>query len=327
MAPFRTPSITTLRLNPSRSQIDPSRETIYIRAEWGGEIYQFQFVPLRFEGSSTTSPLGKLFIWNRPEKETTYVIGVDTSDGVGLDRSCIEVLGKGDFYRNDFQAAEYNHDYINAFDLWPLTMAIGTFYSVMKGGRQCQPKLAIECRGNGEATQLELRKRGWSNFHIWVRYDSKRVDRARSNKIGIFTMQWFRDLMMDWLVKFLRDGWIDINSPWFVDEMADLERDEYAQEMKASYGGHDDRIMTLGFALISMYDLEIRAGKRSPKQIDNIRNAAKQYASYQPGSQALDRSKEVWLRPEPGQLPAPRRDPEDSFGERADDEIFSLDQD
>ena len=31
-------------------------------------------------------------------------------------------------------------------------------------------------------------------------------------------------MVMDTLLKYIKDGWIDIESPWFIDEMSDLER-------------------------------------------------------------------------------------------------------
>jgi len=253
------------RLRVPQRQWDGDKPSILVKANWTpGVTYDYTLQPVRWEGYSTDDGLGKLYVYEHPEDGEEYGFGVDTSDGLGQDRSVIEGLRKGNLHRNDAQVCEYSNPYINAFDLWPICMAIGSYYAVRRVGMKQQPRMAIECRGNGEATQNELKKRGWSNFHLWVRYDTKRIRKAQAQKLGVFTNYWFRAMMMDQIIKWLRDGWLDINSPWFVVEMEDLERGEDVQELKATYGGHDDRIMAMGFVLLSLYDTEIRTGIRTP---------------------------------------------------------------
>ena len=269
------------RLRIPQRQWDTNRSPIEIKANLSpGATYSYQLQPVKWEGYSTDDGLGKLYIWEHPQDGEEYGFGVDTSDGLGQDRSVVMGLRKGDFHRNDFQCCEYTNPYVNAFDLWPICMAIGSYYSIKRQGMKQQPRMAIECKGNGEATQNELRKRGWSNFHMWVRYDTKKIRKAQANKLGVFTNYWFRTMMMDWIIKFLRDGWLDINSPWFVVEMEDLERGEDVQELKATYGGHDDRIMAMGIILISLYDTEIRTGGRTPGVVRPKKGEARVYQTY-----------------------------------------------
>jgi hypothetical protein len=276
------------RLRVGQRFWDFDKPSITIRANWGTSVGDYTLQPVKWEGYSTDDGLGKLYIWEEPQDGSSYGFGVDTSDGLGKDRSVIEGMRKGDFERNDAQVCEYANPYINAFDLWPICMAVGSYYSVIRDGFRQQPRMAIECKGNGEATQLELKKRGWSNFHMWVRYDSKKLVKARSHKLGVFTNYWFRTMMMDWIIKWLRDGWLDVNSPWFVDEMSDLERGEEVQDLKATYGGYDDRIMSMGFVLISLYDTEIRQSGRTPGVLRPKRGEQAPFATYQPGAQERD---------------------------------------
>jgi hypothetical protein len=295
------PDEVPLRLQPSRSQIDESKEPIEIVCNWGTARHAYKLFPLRWQGYSNDSGMGKIYIYEWPEPEQEYGLGIDTSDGIGLDRSCIELMRKGNLYQNDAQAAEYCYDYINAFDLWPFALALGTFYGVKRNGMRRQPRVAIECKGNGETTQLQMRLRGWSNFHQWIRYDQKNLRKSKATRLGVFTNYWFRAMMMDYLIKWLRDGWVEIRSPWFVEEMADLERNEDVQSLKAMHGGHDDRILSMGFNLVSLYDTEIRRGVKPGEAGERvvIRQRAdepRQYVKYSEGWQGGEIAGEAAIR-------------------------------
>lgn len=251
------------RIQPSRREIDPNRPPLpIVRTLPSGMKYECTLYPLKFTGYPTTDFTNKLFVWETPQENSLYGVGVDTGDGVGLDRTTIEVLRKGDYERNDLQVAEFASAYINAFDLSPIVYAVSSLYSTRIRNEVKQAKLVIECNRNGESTQLELRKMGWSNFHHWMRYDNKRLRQSSSHKLGWYTNVWSRSMMMDFLIKMLRDGWVDVNSPWFVDEMSDLERNESLQSARASFGGHDDRIMALGIVLFSLHVMELRGTQR-----------------------------------------------------------------
>jgi len=277
------------RLRVPEPRWDRNIAPINVRCTWGtGLPLDYCFQPVKWEGYSSDDGLGKLYIWEHPEETALYGYGCDTSDGLGQDRSVLEFMRKGDTYRNDAQVAEYAYDYTNAFDLWPFAMAVGTYYSVYREGMRRQVRAAIECKGNGEVVQNELRKRGWVNFHPWVRYDSARIQKHKAHKLGIVTVYWFRCMLVDWVTKALRDGWIDINSPWFVEEMEDWERDWDSQDMKAAYGGHDDRIMSLGFILLSLYDTEIHQGMRGLSDVRERIGGRLEHPIYSPGFQAMD---------------------------------------
>jgi hypothetical protein len=277
------------RLRVPEPRWDRNVRPINIRANWGtSEPLDYTLQPVKWEGYSSDDGLGKLYIWEHPDDTAIYGYGCDTSDGLGQDRSVLEFMRKGDSHRNDAQVAEYAYDYTNAFDLWPFAMAVGTYYSTYRNGFRQQCRSAIECKGNGEVVQNELRKRGWVNFHPWVRYDTKQIQKHRAHKLGIVTVYWFRSMLVDWVTKALRDGWIDINSPWFVEEMEDWERDWDSQDMKAAYGGHDDRIMGLGFILLSLYDTEIHLGMRGLSDVRERIGKKEEYPVYSPGFQGSD---------------------------------------
>ncbi len=279
---FNGPGIPP-RLQPDRRDIDTSRPPIKVDED-------YTLIPLRFHGYASTDPLGKLFIWEWPKPGFEHGIGVDTSDGIGLDRSVIEGMRKGDFIlNNDTQVCEFASPYVNSADLAPLVYPILKLYSVPIGGTVRQAKAVIECMGNGSNTQLELRKMGWANFHQWTRYDKKKLNLAVSQTIGWVTNSWSRPMMMDYLLKALRDGMCDINSPWFVDEMADLDRDISQQSIKATFGAHDDRIMAWGIVWFSLHIMELLGPVRSAMQRrSHGPDNTLVYPRYQAGWQARD---------------------------------------
>lgn len=282
-----------LKIQPSERLFDTSKPRIKIKAAWSQSQRPstYEMVPLSMNGYySNMDPTNKLFIWEHPEDWATYGCGVDTGDGVGLDRSVLEVIRKGTLERNDRQVAEWSSAYVNAYDLWPICMAVGTYFSTKStDGRLIQPKMVIETNRNGEAVQKELLKRGWTRFHQWVRYDRKKTNEGQSQILGWRTVSWSRSLVMDMLLKYIKDGWIDLESPWFIDEMSDLERDESRQSLKAAYGGNDDRIMALGIVLFSIHVNEVR-GRDKNIAVERAaqREAGFSYPKYDPGFQGRD---------------------------------------
>jgi hypothetical protein len=290
-----------LKIQPSERLFDFNKKRIVVKAAWSHtqRPMTYELVPLSMAGYGSTMDFSnRLFLWEHPEPSGVYGCGVDTGDGVGLDRSVIEVLRKGTIDRNDKVCAEWASSYVNAFDLWPIAMAIGTYFSVQGDGRLIQSKMVIETNRNGEAVQLELKKRGWSRFHQWVRYDRKKMNEGQSQILGWRTVSWSRTLIMDMILKYVRDGWIDIDSPWLIDEFSDLERDENRQSLKATYGGFDDRIMALAIVLFSLHVSEVR-GTTKNLAIERAaqREAGFSYAKYDPGFQGRDFDCNIFEKP------------------------------
>ena len=251
------------RLRPARRDVDLNRKPIEITCRWNPSIpgQSFRLLPLKWQGYYEDDGLAKLYVWEPPRPGEHYGLGVDTSEGIGLDRSVIEVCRKGRLgHTTDAQVAEYTNPKAGPVDLWPICMAIGTWYSTLVFDQIRQAKMVIERFHEGDVTQLELRKRGWTHFHHWLKIDNKKLQPSRAQKIGWCTNAWSRPQMMAWLIKALRDEWLEINSPWFINEMRDIERDESKAMLKAVYGGHDDRFMALGIVFYSLWYLELRGG-------------------------------------------------------------------
>lgn len=251
------PEIVNPRLQPPELLRDYNQEPITIKVDnQTGYPMQFDLVPLRFDGWSLESGVDKIYIFEMPIDGESYGLGMDTSDGIDKNRTVLEGLRKGSINGPTKQVFEYASGKMNALDSWPFALALGTLYTVPDANNVMQqPRMAIECKGHGDMAQNIIRQMGWTNFHPWndKQLDSRTPRTNQFNKIGVYTVSWFRDGMIEMLVKLLRDGDIEICSPFFVQEMASLQGDEFVQSLKAGYGGFDDRIMALGFILVSLY--------------------------------------------------------------------------
>lgn len=251
-----------LRLQPSEREIDrkSSFKPLTIDATRVGAKGRFQLVPLKWTGLSDMDPLGKIFLYAMPEKFNDYGVGVDTAFGVGQDRTVVQVLRKATPYSDAEQCAEFASDQSGAFEIWPFVLALSTLFSTIPsgGGETKQAKIVVEMAANGEATQNELWKRGWHNFSLQQKQYTRGM--VLTNKttplFGWKTTEASRGPMLDFLRKALVDGWLQVNSPWFVDEMGNFIRNEKKERLEAAEGAHDDRLMSLGIVLFDLHRAE-----------------------------------------------------------------------
>ena len=285
-----SPEIVNPRLQPPVLLRDPNQPTITVKCDRiTSSPLQLDLVPLRFDGWALESGTDKIYIWELPVAGEVYGAGMDTSDGIEKDRTVLEGLRKGSINGPTKQVFEYASGKMNALDSWPFALALGTLYSVPdSNGVIQQPRMAIECKGHGDLAQNLLRQAGWTNFHPWndKQLDSRTQKLHHYTKIGVYTTSWFRDGMIELLVKMLRDGDIEISSPFFVQEMQSLQGDQFVQSLKAGYGGFDDRIMALGFILVSLYKWDAqyfrstKIAAYSGRTPMGRKPAAKQYATW-----------------------------------------------
>lgn len=269
--------------------IDTSQKPIEIKAQWihSQPAHHYTLFPLLHRGSAPFSPYGKVIMYEPPITNKEYGLGTDTGYGIGKDRSVTEVLKKGDAFGLDTQVCEFASPQMNSFQLWPVVFALGTLYSTTINGEIKQAKQVIEGAANGENVYNELKKRGWRHFHNWVRYNKKQILEANANQQLWYTNSWSRPLMLDMLFDAVDSGWLTINSPWFIDELATLEVIEVKQKIAAAINEHDDRIMALGIVLFSMHALETKHNDRWRARIQREQVNPEDFARYSSGSQGM----------------------------------------
>lgn len=238
-------------LKPDYRERDPNFPLVTI-----DKIYTL--VPLKMTGyPNHINPEGRIFVYELPSKDNLYGLGIDTSKGMGQDSSCVEIIRKATIDRVPAQVCEFAHSQISAHDLPPWTHCLARYYTVEVAGDSTQPKLAIDTSNGGDATQLAMVKLGWSNFHNWIRYDKKRINEGKANFMGFVMVEWARDMVVGTMVKSLRDLLIDIFSPWFIEEMSTMEKNEEKVRIEAARGNHDDRFFAMGMIITSMHALDM----------------------------------------------------------------------
>jgi hypothetical protein len=284
-----------LRLQPTEREIDRHSKfkplTINAAAITDGKsTTTYRLVPLKWTGGAENDPLGKIFIYALPQKFNEYGVGIDTAAGVGYDRTVVQVIRKATPNANAEQCAEFATDQAGAFEIWPYALALGTLFSTVgHDGVNFKPaKMVIEMAANGEATQRELIKRGWpqSSFHIQTKQYTRGLVPTNQTLplFGWKTTEATRPAMLDFLMKALKDGWLDINSPWFVDEMGNFIRNEKKERLEAAEGAKDDRIMSMGIVLDSLHRSELYRSATPSWQARLQAEAASRYKPrYQPG--------------------------------------------
>lgn len=247
---------------PTAQEIDHTKPRIPIDCHWGRFEGHYQLVPVKFEGYSASACMGRIFIWEMPRPGYEYGYGCDCAEGIGQDRTGLEMLRKDTLNEPDEQVCEVFSDRIGVLEFWPWCMALGTFYSPDFRGERKQAKASIEVRFSGDSLQYELRKRGWSNFLVWPRVlDSKRIDLSKSTKLGFVTNAWSRPIMTTLILTWINRDRIKVNSPYLIEEMESFEKEEDKQSMRAAYGAHDDRMISLGVILFAFHIHEIHSDK------------------------------------------------------------------
>lgn len=189
-----------------------------------------------------------LLIWEAPARGHKYVIGVDVSDGLGQNRSVIDVLRVGTIEEPDEQVAQYVSRWVDPVDLAYLIDPVGRFYRDDDG---FEALVAVETNNHGVATQAELaRHLGYANFFIWQKEDAAPGTNRYTTAIGWVTTSRTRPIILSRYHKMVKSvdpvtGLSDyrINSPFTMAELKDFQTEGMLWEAEASAGATDDCIM------------------------------------------------------------------------------------
>jgi hypothetical protein len=281
-----------------QNEIDTTKAPITVRPQWLDSLTppEYRLVPLLLHGyPSTFSPIGKLLLYEWPQDDEEYGIGVDPSYGKGKDNSAIEALRNRTFTKPDAQVAEFASPLLDSHGLWPYIAAIAEFLTVMRNGNRQQPRLAIEMAANGQEVQRELKDRGYWNFHTRVPDDAKVVDYNHQHRIGFETTKKSRPKVTQGLEHAIKDRSFVLNSPWLLEECGGVIWNADKQRLEAGYGATDDRYMASGIIRESFRQTETPSMRVYAHAQKTERDAK---ANYHPVFRKPDQSRDVpseWL--------------------------------
>lgn len=227
-----------------------------IETDMNGDINRFQqeyeckfigasnspFPPHVFEYIETTIEEPKFYednfkIWKMPEEDRIYSIGVDVSEGIGKDRSVIQIFDMTDLTRIE-QVATYSNANINTTDFTEKVLEIAKLYG--------NPLLSVERNGSGtDVCQRIYNDNRYMNF-VCHGTQSKDMERQRPGIIcsnntkypGIINMKY-------WLCDTFK---VIIHDREFLDELRHFER-KPNNKWGAEYGFHDDLVMAAVWSL------------------------------------------------------------------------------
>ncbi len=211
--------------------------------------YGFRAVGAR-ELKESGDLLDVLIVWEkpRPHDHHRYVVSVDVSDGLGQDRSVIDVTRVGTLREPDEQVAQFVTDTIPPLDLAPIVDAVGRLYADADG---YEALCAVECNNQGIAVQNELQAHlGYGHFYVWQYADARDPSRRFSTRIGWFTTPRTRPILLTRYHAALTtldpiSGAADylLNSSVSLSELRDFQTEGALWQAEASAGAHDDTVM------------------------------------------------------------------------------------
>lgn len=215
------------------------------------------------------SLLDILHVWEPPRRRgpRRYVVGVDVSDGLGQERSTIEVIRVGTIEEPAEQVAEFVTSSVTPMTLAFIACTIGQWYRDSDG---VEALMAVECNNHGLSVQNTMQLHlGYSNFYIWEYYDAADPSARISTKIGWYTTPRTRPMLLDKLYDGLTtvdpvSGNRDLvtHSSLLHEELKDFQTVGALWEAEHARGATDDCIF--GVAIAHYCAWKLQGGETEP---------------------------------------------------------------
>jgi hypothetical protein len=174
---------------------------------------------------------GKLRVWEEPKHGQSYVIGADVAEGLKKgDFSCADVVN----HRTGVQVAQY-HGKIDPDQFGVVLCMLGKRYNTAL--------VAPERNNHGLMTVTTMYNRDYPNLYCEMVPDPPGRPRARYGWVTGGRKEGNRPLMIDTLVKEIRDDCHGIHSKDTIDELIRFKRNDQGR-MEADEGSFDDRVIS-----------------------------------------------------------------------------------
>jgi len=186
---------------------------------------------------------GKYLLWEKPDPEKLYVAGVDISEGVGKDASVVQILDITE-PRRIKQVAVYHNNKISPTEFTPKLREI-----LQNWG---DPLAMIERNSCGGQVVDNLKKD--FNYDNIVNWGINKIASRKSNQLGIVAHTNTKyDAVLNKRYWVNTKKAVQINDINTVLELKDFVRNEN-RTWSAKHGSHDDRVMSLAWALMILHE-------------------------------------------------------------------------
>lgn len=206
---------------------------------------------------------GRLLIYEFPNDKARYVLGVDPAQGLGADRSVVQVLRVGTVERPDIQVAEFASDRHGPVDLAEIAAAIGRMY----GGVEDEALAVVELNsaGGGNTCQSDMRFK-WGYGNLYVRKREVQLDAGYAPQFGWTSTPAKRRQLVYRGIQAFNSGDLVVNSPHTIEEMRDFQPEMSDAIAQAASGKKDDRVMGLFMAYLGAHEDEWMSGENVSRQ-------------------------------------------------------------
>jgi len=173
---------------------------------------------------------GKLLIYEPPEPNTLYIMGVDTGKGIGKDRSTIQVLKIADKF-DIKQVAVYKNDKIGTYDFAEVCISVSKFYN--------GAYMMIESNGEGKGLVST----------IWYEHEYDKLCNIDKKGLGIYANRGNRLEAHLLLKEYMEKEWLfvcDSETIYELSKYVEVKPNVFHTE---SPNGFDDLVTALFWAL------------------------------------------------------------------------------
>ena len=219
---------------PNPEDVNPNEPNIVL--DWKGlddNEYRWNLVPLRPFDDSTDEPcFDKLLVFEEPKHGAEYAIAIDTAGGLNKpneDRASLKVQKFGHGREPDVEVASFTSLRVNSPQMARIAAAVAVLYGTDGNGNltSANPlviKFIIEqTRKPGDECQSQLKIMGFLDHHIMLRIDKKgNILPDSGHQEGWFTRAYTRPYLLDRWVDAVNTGWIVLNDPIVIRQLARL---------------------------------------------------------------------------------------------------------
>lgn len=209
------------------------------------------------------SLLDVLQVWEAPRRRgpRDYVAAVDVSDGLGADRSVVDIFRIPTILEPCEQVAQFITETRTPVELAYVIDALGRWY---RSADDLEALAMIECNNHGLSAQDTLQLHlGYGRFYVWEYYDAAQPSKRYSNKIGWVTTQRTRPLILVRLLDAVKaidpiSGQPDLilHSPWTLQDMQDFGTPTgRIADGEAVAGRYDDAVLSAAIGVYGAWRL------------------------------------------------------------------------